>query len=229
MSSRAASPTILGAEFLGSVYDLESLPPEGLAADVPEVAFAGRSNVGKSSLINQLIGRRGLARVSATPGRTRSLNFLRVVVAAGSQRPRGAGAAGGVAGAARGRELRFVDLPGYGYAAVSHEARRSWAPLVEGYLERRRTLRAVVLILDPRRGPEEEEIDLCEWLAARRRPLLAVLTKADKVSQAERARALAETRARLPLAASPIAFSAPTGEGREALWWATLDRCWPRR
>jgi GTP-binding protein len=233
MASSHAGFPVLDAEFLCSAHDLAALPPEASADRaselVPEVAFAGRSNVGKSSLINCLLGRRKLARVSATPGCTRCLSFLRVAVASGSPRSRTA-AAGGL----RGLELRFVDLPGYGYAAVSHQARRSWAPLIEGYLERRGSLRAVVLIVDPRRGLEEEEIDLCRWLGRRHRPLELVLTKADKLAHAARGRALAQARAQLAKlaqsvagrpACAPLFFSAQSGEGREALWRAILDRC----
>jgi len=176
------------AEFIGAASEPGRFP----APTRPEVAFAGRSNVGKSSAINRLLGRRGLARTSTTPGRTRQLNFFRVD-----------------------DRLVFVDLPGYGYARVSHAARAAWRPLVESYLAGRGVLAGMVLLVDVRRGVEDEERGLLEFLAALDRPVLVVATKADKLNRRERTRALAD------LAASGcevVPFSAVTGEGADAVW-----------
>ncbi len=174
-----------------------------------EIAFAGRSNVGKSSLINTLAARKGLARTSSTPGRTRGLVFFRV-------QPLGKA------------ELRFVDLPGYGYARVSQQERAAWKTLVEGYVADRPTLTAVVVIVDARRGVQAEDCDLVEWLlAAHRRPCV-VLTKLDKLARNERKPALEAARAALvqaglDLPAPPVGFSSQTREGREALWARLLE------
>jgi GTP-binding protein len=184
--------TIATATFLGAA----SVPGRFPAPTAPEVAFAGRSNVGKSSAINRLLGRRNLARTSSTPGRTQQLNFFLVD-----------------------ERAVFVDLPGYGYARVSKAARAAWRPLVESYLGARGVLRGVVLLVDVRRGPEDEEHDLLGYLAARGLPALLVATKVDKLNRRERDRALAELGA---LAIPVVAFSAVTGEGVDAVW-ETLD------
>lgn len=168
--------------------------PPGL---LPEVAFAGRSNVGKSSLINRLLLRRGLARTSNTPGRTQEINFFSVNDAIG-----------------------FVDLPGYGYAKVPEPVRRQWGPMVETYLRERRTLRLVVLLMDLRRDPSSEDLQLIEWLSFYGRPCRIVLTKADKLGRGQREarrRQVAEAIRAFP-AGPMLLFSARTGEGRETLW-----------
>lgn len=188
------------ATFVASASSPASFPPPG----APEIAFAGRSNVGKSSLLNALTGVRGLARTSSTPGRTRLLNWFRVVP------PRGPA------------ELQFVDLPGYGYAKVSKAERAAWRPLVEAFVQGRPTLRLVVVIVDIRRGVEEEERELCEWLADVGRPALVVLTKADKLPKSKRFPAAAAVRRALGLARDPVVFSAETGEGADDLWRAIL-------
>ena len=174
-----------------------------------EIAFAGRSNVGKSSLINTLAARKGLARTSSTPGRTRGLVFFRVQPIG---RP----------------ELRFVDLPGYGYARVSRDERVAWKTLVEGYVSARPTLIAVVVIVDARRGVRAEDCDLVEWLlSAGRRPCV-VLTKLDKLARSERKPVLDAARAAfaaegLALPVPPMGFSSQTREGRDALWDRLLE------
>ena len=163
----------------------------------PEIAFAGRSNVGKSSLINRLLDR-SIARISATPGRTRQLNFFVI-----------------------NNQLTFVDLPGYGYAQVSKQERGQWQKLVEDYLTRSRNLRGVVIILDIRRGPEEEEETLCDFLSYHQRPFLMVATKCDKLKrgQLEQQRQVLDVR----LDGHPLLlFSAQDGSGKEELWRALL-------
>jgi len=178
-------------EFLKSVYALNQLPEDNL----PEVAFAGRSNVGKSSLINRLINRKGLVKVSAKPGKTQSLNFFVV-----DQR------------------LYLVDLPGYGFARVSKELRAEWGELITGYLGDRAPLRCVVVIIDIRHPLKEQDHDLVTWLRDRQIPWLAVYTKADKLSRNEQSRQAAALDAALTIAPGQrVLFSAKTGEGRENL------------
>jgi len=150
-------------DFEGSFPSVDRMPAE----DLPEVAFAGRSNVGKSSCINTLLNRRKLARVSQSPGRTRLLNVFTIDGA-----------------------VRFVDLPGYGFARAPKRVRESWGPMVEGYLRRRRSLVLLVLLLDLRREPSPEDRQLASWLAARRLPVLVVLTKSDKVGRNQRIKRL---------------------------------------
>jgi len=169
----------------------------------PEVAFAGRSNVGKSSMINRLLGRRQLAHVSATPGRTRTINFYRVNDA-----------------------FLFVDLPGYGYAKVSRAVQEAWWRLVETYLTQRPQLRGVIHIVDARHPPTPLDRDLEAFLAAVGVPSLVVLTKADKVGRGDQGavqRRAAETLS-LPSADALLFFSAETGEGVVALWRAIEEQ-----
>ncbi len=182
------------AEFLTSAAGPAGYPTGGR----PEVAFAGRSNVGKSSLINALVRRKGLVKTSSTPGRTRLLNFFLV-----------------------NDRLVLVDLPGYGYAKVPESVRATWGPMIEGYLTRRETLTGAVVILDLRRAPSEDDLALLEWLASIGRPVVVALTKADKLSGNERTRQLKAVRAVLPpTAGEPIVVSGETGEGTPALWGA---------
>jgi GTP-binding protein len=181
------------AEFVAGAARLDRLPP----ATLPEVAFAGRSNVGKSALLNRLLGRRGLARVSRTPGRTQQINFFAV-----DQR------------------LLLVDLPGYGFARVPLAVKEQWRGLVEGYLSGRRTLRGVVVLVDLRRGIEDDDAQLMNFLAAHAVVTLLVVTKVDKLARGPRLRRMAEIAAQRPGAAAPIAFSAVSGEGVAALWSA---------
>jgi GTP-binding protein len=198
-------PEVLEASFLAEARDLRSLPPLGAS----EIAIAGRSNVGKSTLLNRLAGRRGLARTSKTPGRTRGIVFFDLALA----RPT--------------PPLRFVDLPGYGYARVSRQERESWQALIEGYTESRPTLALFAVLVDARRGIEDEERQLYEWLGTINVPAQIIFTKVDKLSATERGRLRAETRtifgARASGRASPIMVSAQTGEGVAALWSAIQD------
>jgi GTP-binding protein len=182
------------ARFVTSAADPTQFP----APSSPEIAFAGRSNVGKSSLINALVGKDGLARTSRTPGRTRLINWFEVD--------------------ANNTTLAFVDLPGYGYAEVSREMRDSWRPLIETYLTGRDVLRAVVLILDPRRGATDEELDFAAWLDQHGVPLIVVLTKTDKLSKHQRPTAAATVRRQLGLTRDPLLVSAQTGDGLDAVW-----------
>jgi GTP-binding protein len=184
---------ILSAEFVLSAKEPAHYPP----AVLPEIAFAGRSNVGKSSLINTLLNRKKLARTSNTPGRTQEINFFRV-----------------------NDRFAFVDLPGYGYAKVPESIRKQWGPMVETFLRVRETLRLVVLILDIRRDPSEEDLQLIHWLPFYQIPFLIVLTKTDKVSNnefADRRRRIVE-KLNLPAETPLVAFSAKTGAGKESLW-----------
>lgn len=184
---------VLSAEFVLSAKRPAHYPP----AVLPEIAFAGRSNVGKSSLINTLLKRKGLARTSNTPGRTQEINFFTV-----NQR------------------LAFIDLPGYGYAKVPEAIRQQWGPMIETYLSERETLRLVILILDIRRDPTEQDRQLIGWLEFYRLPFLVALTKIDKVSRSElgrRQRRIGEDLGLSP--ATPlISLSAKTGVGKDLLW-----------
>lgn len=184
---------LTSAEFVGSATGLRDFPRDRQ----PEIAFAGRSNVGKSSLLNRLLGRRRLARVSRTPGRTQTINFYSINGA-----------------------FYFVDLPGYGYAKVAERMRRSWAPMVEGYLRSRAVLRAVVMIVDARHPPSPLDQEMRAWLQAARIPHLVVLTKVDKVKRGARRRAREGAAAVLGIRdpENLLLFSAVTGEGERELW-----------
>jgi GTP-binding protein len=191
---------VVEAEFVAGVTQGSSLPPPTLA----EVAFAGRSNVGKSSLLNGLLQRRGLARTSSTPGRTREINYFRAKLSTGLA-------------------LYMVDLPGYGYAKVSKAQKAGWGELLEGYLRTRSTLRACVLLVDVRRGLEQQELDLLEFLEHARdvqspQPLTVLLavTKVDKLPLASRN--LEVQRIAKQAKRRAVGFSATSGEGREELW-----------
>jgi len=194
---------ILRAELAATADAPARFPAPGL----PEVAFLGRSNVGKSSLLNRLAHRKQLARTSATPGKTRLVHFYRVE--------------------RTGPDLLLVDLPGYGWARVSRSERAGWQRLVEGYLEGRPTLRVAVLLQDGRRDVSEDEELLVAWLAERRIPVILAVTKCDKLPRGRRTarvRQLARTLALPPERVVPT--SATTGEGIPALWKAidTEDR-----
>jgi len=183
---------IKSAEFVKSAVRPPDYPPEG----PPEFAFAGRSNVGKSSLINVLLNRKKLVKTSSTPGRTQLLNFFSVNSA-----------------------FTFVDLPGYGYAKVPAAVQRQWGKMVETYLETRKTLQAVVLIMDLRRLPRQEESDLLEWLHHYHIPVIPVLTKADKLPKSKQSRQLTLNANATGLAKDAlILFSAKTRKGKDAIW-----------
>ena len=161
-----------------------------------QVAFSGRSNVGKSSLINTIVGRKKLARTSSTPGRTREINFFNI-----------------------NDVLVFVDLPGYGYAKVPKEMRKSWRPMVEKYLTGNNALKLVIVIVDIRRGPEEEELSFLLWLKENKIPALVVTTKADKEKRGKIDKRVADIAKTLQCNPNMIVtFSSTTGMGKEKLW-----------
>ena len=176
-------------------YKLADLPRDGL----PEIAFLGRSNVGKSSLINRLLGRRKLAYTSSTPGKTRALYFYRVNDA-----------------------FYFVDLPGYGYARAGKKEQHAWAALIEQYLKKEDSLRGAIHVVDCRHRPSEEDLLMARWLRFHRLAAITVAAKADKLSRGALARRLPELRARLELEKTDelLPFSARTGAGKERLWGA---------
>jgi GTP-binding protein len=180
-------------------------PEEWPRGPFPEVAFVGRSNVGKSSMLNALARRKGLARVSATPGRTRALQFFDVAF-----RP---------TPAARPRQVRFCDLPGYGYAKVSKAERDRWAAMIEDYLRGRDVLRAVVLIVDARHPPADSDQDALAFLRGGGREVIVAATKTDKLPRTRVGAALRAVEAALGLGrAEVVPFSAMEGTGADALW-----------
>jgi GTP-binding protein len=180
------------AEFLKSAFTEPDWP-----GDVkPEVAFMGRSNVGKSSLLNSLLGVRGLARISSTPGRTQSLNFFTI-----------------------NNQFRFVDLPGFGYARVPKALRSSWGEMVTSYLAKREQLVLSIHIVDSRHEPTQLDLQLHEWLEHAAKPRLIVATKSDKLSNNELKESLGRVK-RVFSTYRVVAFSAKTGRGRNELWQA---------
>ena len=180
-------------------------PEEWPRGPVPELAFVGRSNVGKSSMLNALARRKGLARVSGTPGRTRALQFFDVAF-----RP---------TPAARPRQLRFCDLPGYGYAKVSKAERDRWAAMIEDYLRGRDVLQAVVLIVDARHPPAESDHDAVAFLSSTGRKVIVAATKVDKLPKTRRGAALEGIERALGRARGDVVpFSAIEGTGTDALW-----------
>src|SRR5579863_9403904 len=161
---------------------------------LPEVSFLGRSNVGKSSLLNALAGRKGLAFTSSTPGRTQTINFYRIDSA-----------------------FYFVDLPGYGYARVPPQFVLEWKKLIEHYLDHRETLKLSCLILDTRRGWMDKDLDLKRWLDYHGRPYLVIATKTDKLNQSEQEHGLRAIRQE---GVEPLPFSALNGRGVREIWQA---------
>jgi GTP-binding protein len=181
------------ARFVTSAAKPSQFPAESL----PELAVVGRSNVGKSSLINSLTGNDGLARTSRTPGRTRLVNWFEI-----------------------NEKFLLVDLPGYGYAEVSRDMRESWRPLIESYLSNRKTLAGVLLLIDVRRGPQDEELDFVPWLEAKEVPIVVALTKCDKLAKNKRMLEVGKAKKMLGLKREPHAVSAQTGDGLDDLWRA---------
>ena len=190
------------AEFVKSAVARKDYPKEPL----PEVAFAGRSNVGKSSLINTLLNKKNLARISSTPGKTQTINFFKV-----------------------NQKLFFVDLPGYGFAHVPMEVRKKWRPMVEEFLKSDSRLKLVILIIDVRRDPNPDDATLLEWFRHYTLPFLVVMTKVDKVSRNEAGKRKQELKRFFGLNEDQIIpFSAVSGEGRNEIWkkieWAVGNR-----
>lgn len=184
------------AELWRSAHGASDFPRDGR----PEIAFVGRSNVGKSSLMNRLLGRKGLARTSNTPGRTRSVNFFLV-----------------------NDRFYFVDLPGYGYAKAGKKDRQAWAELIESYLrhgEDRSEGARVVLLVDGKVGATDLDVQALEYLLHLGVDVIVVATKIDKVRRGRRSKQLAQVRSKLglPQGAGPVAVSAQTGEGMKELW-----------
>ncbi|HEY1953272.1 MAG TPA: ribosome biogenesis GTP-binding protein YihA/YsxC [Gemmatimonadaceae bacterium] len=189
---------IRNVEFIGGMAERHGWRPE---SSLPEVAFAGRSNVGKSSLLNTLVRRKSFARVSRTPGRTREINFFRI-----------------------NNEFVLVDLPGYGYARISKERKAEWRPMIESYLRRTSQLRGIVLLLDIRRDPSDDDREMLDFLAETEVPTIVALTKVDKLSKAAGLTRTTEIAKSLHLEPEQvIPFSSPTGEGRVELLEAILD------
>jgi GTP-binding protein len=188
---------ITSAEFVTSATKPSQYP----SMTMPEIAFAGRSNVGKSSLINTLVNRKHLVKTSSTPGRTQLINFFDI-----------------------NQKMGFVDLPGYGYAKVPVAVRKKWGPMIETYLSGRETLRGVVVIMDIRRIPRQEELNLLGWLNHYAIAGILVLTKTDKLSKNKQAKqhhliARALERPKNDF----ILFSAKTRRGRDTIWNAILS------
>ena len=185
---------IKSAEFVKSAAKPSHYPP----ALLPEIAFAGRSNVGKSSLINTLVNRKHLVKTSKTPGRTQLINFFNINDA-----------------------FTFIDLPGYGYSKVPDSVKKNWGPMVETYFSTRKTLKGVVLIMDIRRTPVQDELNFTDWLDQYELPSILALTKSDKLSKMKQksqqhavAKALSVDESRL------ILFSAKSRQGKEMMWRA---------
>ena len=185
---------IKSADFVTSAVKPDQYPPP----EFPEIAFAGRSNVGKSSLINTLVNRRHLVKTSGRPGRTQLINFFVI-----------------------NQSVYLVDLPGYGYAKVPEAIRRQWGPMVETYLQGRPNLIAVVLIVDVRRVPGIEELNFMDWLAANGVACIPVVTKCDKLSKTKQNKSITHIAATLGVPEDHLLrFSAKTRQGRDAVWAA---------
>jgi GTP-binding protein len=181
------------SEFITSAVSPNQYPKD----DKPEIAFVGRSNVGKSSLINGVTNRKNLARVAGKPGKTRVINFYRV-----------------------NQDLFLVDLPGYGYAQVSKAEKESWSEMIETYLNTRAQLKAVLMLVDIRHAPTADDRMMLDWLKAQDRPYLIIATKLDKISRSQINLRIREIRSVLGLGenANVIPFSAENGQGRDEIW-----------
>ncbi len=185
---------IKSAKFVKSAAKSSQYPP----AVLPEIAFAGRSNVGKSSLINILVNRKHLVKTSSTPGRTQLINFFVI-----------------------NETFSFVDLPGYGYARVPKSVKKNWGPMIETYFSTRETLKGVVFIMDIRRMPDQKELNLIDWFNYFNIYSILILTKADKLSKTKQinqhlsiAKALSVDKKEL------ILFSTKSRQGKDAVWYA---------
>lgn len=184
----------MNAEFVKSAFYEKDYPESTL----PEIAFVGRSNVGKSSMINSLLGRKGLVKVSGKPGKTRTLNFFNID-----------------------NEIMLVDLPGYGFAAVSKSERASWGKSIETYLTKRENLKACVLILDVRHKPSGEDLNMLEWLGETETNTLIVLTKTDKLSNNQMAKHLRVISEEVDIDKEHFfLYSSVTGYGKDKVWEA---------
>jgi len=186
---------ILSAEFIISAPGPKQFPVDKHS----QIAFAGRSNVGKSSIINALLHRKNLVKTSQTPGKTQLVNFFLI-----------------------NEDFYFVDLPGYGYAHAPHAVTDAWAPMIEGYLKDSKALRAVVVLLDSRREPDERDLRLIEWLRQYDIPAIFALTKADKLNRQEAVRAQRDIQIRMGLEDLPLLSSSKSGAGMSSLWGAIV-------
>jgi GTP-binding protein len=190
---------IISARFITSATRTPEYPKE----DLPQVAFAGRSNVGKSSLINRLVDKKDLAKISSIPGKTRTINFFSI-----------------------NDRIMLVDLPGYGYARVSKQIRQQWRPMVEEYLAGADALRLVIIIVDIRRGPEHEEESLYAWLSQRQIPCILAATKSDKERKTKISGRILDIAGIMGTASDNVVpFSARTGFGKDALWSKIREYC----
>lgn len=183
------------AELIISAVSGKQYPQDAL----PEIALAGRSNVGKSSFINHMIQRKSLARTSSKPGKTQTLNFYQI-----------------------NERFYFVDVPGYGYAKISQSERKKWGQMMEEYFETRDVLKVVILITDGRHAPTENDIQMYDYLKHYQLPVIIIATKVDKIPKSKRARFLKRTVDTLHIAPEDVVFpfSAETGEGKEKVWQA---------
>ena len=184
----------IDCRFVGSFYRQDQLPRDNR----PQIAFAGRSNVGKSTLLNKLTGHKKMAKVSNTPGKTRALNFFLV-----------------------NDRFYFVDLPGYGYAKVSKSERASWSGLIQDYLDQSEQLAGLIVLLDSRREPTDDDLRLFKWLTGKELPGLVIVTKADKLNRDKINRKVQQIESELGLPTIP--FSALTGIGKNEIQKAVLD------
>ena len=188
---------ILSAEFVISAPGPKQFPRDSR----PQIAIAGRSNVGKSSIINSLLHRKNLVKTSQTPGKTQLINFFII-----------------------NESFYFVDLPGYGYARVPHAVTDAWAPMIEGYLKDAPNLSAVIVLLDSRREPDERDLRLIEWLKQYEIPAIYALTKIDKLNRQETDRARRSISAGLEIADELVLTSAKSGTGIKELWGAIIKK-----
>ncbi len=191
---RSTSQKLTDCRFVGSFHELTQLPRDRR----PQIALAGRSNVGKSTLLNSLVGRRGMAKVSTTPGKTRALNFFLI-----------------------NEKFYLIDLPGYGYAKVAKSVHSSWGALIETYLTKAEHVAGLILLLDSRRDLSDDDLELLEWLAARQLPALCAITKADKVNRDQINRKVRQVEQETGVPA--LAFSSVKGTGKGELVAAVLD------